>query len=108
MNRALLLGSLDAEELAEAMAEPAARAELAPPLDKVAILVRESEGQTGTMFLLPFTLEKLRRTLGTTDRRTAPKSGPSACSCRCGWILLTQTGVSYVGSVPHEKYTKFR
>lgn len=62
----------------------------------MAMLVRESEGQTGTMFLLPFTLEKLRRTLGTTDRRTAPKSGTSVCSCRCGWVLLTQTGVSCV------------
>lgn len=46
----------------------------------MAMLVRESEGQTGTMFLLPLTLERLRRTLSSTDRRTAPKSGTSARS----------------------------
>jgi hypothetical protein len=57
--RALLVGALDAEELAEAVAGPAARTGRPLPPDAVALLVREAEGQAGALPLLQFTLEKL-------------------------------------------------
>lgn len=57
--RALLLGTLDADELAESVAGPAARAGRPLPPDAVALLVREAEGQAGALPLLQFTLTKL-------------------------------------------------
>jgi len=61
--RVLLVGSLDAEELAEAITGPAARAGRPLPADAVALLVREAEGQAGTLPLLQFTMEKLWRAI---------------------------------------------
>ena len=61
--RALLLGALDAEDLAEAVAGPAARTGRPLPPDAVALLVKEAEGQAGALPLLQFTLEKLWRAI---------------------------------------------
>jgi tetratricopeptide (TPR) repeat protein len=61
--RVLLVGSLDAEELAEAITGPAARAGRPLPADAVALLVREAEGQAGALPLLQFTMEKLWRAI---------------------------------------------
>jgi len=61
--RVLLVGSLDAEELAEAITGPSARAGRPLPPDAVALLVREAEGQAGALPLLQFTMEKLWRAI---------------------------------------------
>jgi len=68
--RALLLGTLDTEELTEAVAGPAARTGQALPPDAVALLVKEAEGQAGALPLLQFTLEKLWRAID--DAPTRP------------------------------------
>ena len=68
--RALLVGALDAEELAEAVAGPAARTGRPLPPDAVALLVREAEGQAGALPLLQFTLEKLWKAID--DAPTRP------------------------------------
>lgn len=67
---ALLVGALDAEDLAEAVAGPAARAGRPLPPDAVALLVREAEGQAGALPLLQFTIEKLWKAID--DAQTRP------------------------------------
>jgi tetratricopeptide (TPR) repeat protein len=57
--RALLLGSLDRAELAEAVREPAVLAGRPLPADAVALLLGEAEGQPGALPLLQFAMQKL-------------------------------------------------
>lgn len=57
--RALLLGALDADELAEAVAGPAARAGRPLPADAVGLLSQQAVGQAGALPLLQFTLAQL-------------------------------------------------
>ncbi|HNN97944.1 MAG TPA: NACHT domain-containing protein, partial [Pseudomonadota bacterium] len=57
--RALLLGSLDGAELAEAVRGPAVLAGRPLPPDAVALLVGEAVGQPGALPLLQFALQKL-------------------------------------------------
>jgi hypothetical protein len=78
--RALLVGALDAEELAEAVAGPAARTGRPLPPDAVALLVREAEGQAGALPLLQFTLEKLWKAID--DAPTTTDCG----AARASWV----------------------